>query len=109
MRWYIPPTRIAGVESWIEPSKDGSVVTVWVVPGSSRSLIDGPHGEALKVRVASPPERGRANRELEELLSEALGVAVEVVAGSTGRSKKILVPGLAPGVVAARLAAAGDW
>lgn len=84
-------------------------MTVWVVPGSSRSRIDGPHGDALKVRVASPPERGRANRELEELLSEAVGVAVEVVAGGTGRRKRIFVPGLATGVVVARLASAWDW
>lgn len=97
------------MESWIEPWEGGSLVTVWVVPGSSRSQIDGPHGDALKVRVAAPPERGRANRELEELLSEAVGAPVQVVSGGTGRRKRVGVDGLAPGDVVARLERAGDW
>jgi uncharacterized protein (TIGR00251 family) len=95
--------------SWIEESETGSLLTVWVVPGSSRSRIDGPHGDALKVRVAAPPERGRANQELEAVLSGAVGAPVRVISGGTGRRKRVAVSGLAPAAVAARLENTGDW
>ena len=56
--------------------------------------IAGVHGEALKVRVVSRPERGRANAELLALLAELLGVpkgAVSVVKGESSRRKVVLV------------------
>jgi hypothetical protein len=67
---------------------DGGVaISVWVVPGSSRSVIDGRHGDSLKIRVTSPPERGKANAEVARLLSEVLGAEVTLRAGMRGRSK----------------------
>lgn len=91
------------------PSPDGrgTLIAVKVVPGASRSRIAGPHGDALKVQVAAPPERGRANEAVCDLLAEALGVprrAVSVVRGETSPVKTIRVDGLAPGEVERRLA-----
>ena len=34
---------------------------VKVVPGASRSEVTGWLGDSLKIRVAAPPERGKAN------------------------------------------------
>lgn len=62
-------------------------VKVWVVPGSSRSTIDGLHGDHLKVRVASPPELGRANAEVARVLEEAVGARATLVKGMRSRSK----------------------
>jgi uncharacterized protein (TIGR00251 family) len=62
-------------------------IAVWVVPGSSRSTIDGLHGDRLKVRVAAPPEEGRANEEVARLLGEALGARVTFKTGMRGRAK----------------------
>jgi len=56
--------------------------------------------------VAVPPERGRANEALVELLSSALDVprsALRVVAGQTGRVKVVEVDSLDPGEVERRL------
>jgi uncharacterized protein (TIGR00251 family) len=72
-------------------------LTVVVSPNASRSEIVGRHGDGWKARVAAPPERGRANAALVELLSEALGVPrehVSVVAGHTARRKVVAVAGL---------------
>ena len=72
-------------------------VAVRVAPGATRSEVVGRHGEAWKVRVAAPAERGRANEALLAFLAEALGVsrsAVALVAGRAGRDKVIRVEGL---------------
>ena len=69
----------------------------------------GRHGPGWKARVAAPPERGRANRALEELLAEALGVRrdrVVVVAGHASRRKVVEVEGLEAPEVVRRLEAA---
>ncbi len=70
---------------------------VKVIPRSSRAEIVGKEGDAVKVRVTSPPEGGKANKELLETLSRWLGVRksrVKIVAGETSRKKLIEVEGL---------------
>jgi uncharacterized protein len=81
----------------------GSLVTVWVVPGASRAEVAGTYGDALKVRVPAPPEAGRANRAVEELLASVLGAVATVVRGPTTRRKTVEVPGLSPPQVAGLL------
>jgi len=69
----------------------------------------GRHGSGWKARIAAPPERGKANRALEELLAAALGVRrdrVAVVAGLTARRKVVEVEGLEAPEVVRRLEAA---
>jgi uncharacterized protein (TIGR00251 family) len=39
------------------------------------------------VRVTSPPQGGKANDEIERLLSDVLGTKVEIRSGMRGRSK----------------------
>jgi uncharacterized protein len=59
------------------------------------------------VRVAAPPERGRANDALVLLLSSTLEVtksSVRVVGGQRGRSKVVEVDGLELAEVERRLA-----
>jgi hypothetical protein len=90
------------------PGGEGSVLAVKVVPGASRSAIAGPHGEGLRVRVAAPPERGRANAALVELLAESLGVRrqdVHVLSGHGSARKIVHLATLAPAEAARRLAA----
>jgi uncharacterized protein (TIGR00251 family) len=86
-----------------------SRVRVHLSPGSPRGEITGRHGDGWKVRVAAPPERGRANEALRDLLAKTLGVpraGVRVVAGHTARSKVVDVDGLEPEALDRRLAEA---
>jgi uncharacterized protein (TIGR00251 family) len=65
---------------------------VKVVPGAARDRIQGALGEALKVQVAAPPEQGKANTRLCELLAAALGVPTRsvVVASGHGSARKVV-------------------
>ena len=49
-----------------------TVIAVKVVPRAAQDEIVGWLDGALKVRVMAPPQDGRANRALEELLASAL-------------------------------------
>jgi uncharacterized protein (TIGR00251 family) len=70
---------------------------VHVQPRASRTEIAGIHGEALKVRLQTPPVDGAANEALLQLLAESLGVPprqVRLVSGATGRAKVVEVHGV---------------
>lgn len=84
----------------------GVVINVKVVPGASRSEIAGTLGDHLKVRLAAPPEDGRANRELVEVLAQACGVGradVAVLTGHANAQKRVLVAGIDEKTAAQRL------
>lgn len=84
-------------------------VRITVSPGAARSEIVGRHGDGWKARVAAPPERGRANEELLELLARALGVPRHWLALASGhgtRRKVVEVEGLDAAEAARRLDAA---
>jgi len=84
-------------------------VELTVSPGAARSELVGRHGSGWRARVVTPPERGRANRALEELIAEAVGVRrdrVAVVAGRASRRKVVEVEGLSADEIDRRLDAA---
>jgi uncharacterized protein (TIGR00251 family) len=78
-----------------------------VVPGANRPGIVGRHGDAWKVRVSAPPEGGRANDAVLDLLARALDVArrdVSLASGASSRDKVVVLEGVSDDVVEARLA-----
>ena len=57
----------------------------------------GEQAGALKVAVTAPPEDGRANQALIELLRDVLGLKrsqVELLSGPASRDKKFLIKGM---------------
>ena len=80
---------------------------VKVVPGSSRSVIAGWLGDALRIRVTAPPERGKANAAVASLLDEVLGLpkgSARIVSGGTSPRKLVEIAGLTESEVRRRLA-----
>jgi uncharacterized protein (TIGR00251 family) len=70
---------------------------VKVVPGSSRDQIAGWLGDALKINVTAPPERGKANEAVIELVAERLGLPasdVEIVTGHGAPMKELSIRGI---------------
>jgi uncharacterized protein (TIGR00251 family) len=79
-----------------------TILSIRVVPGASKSEIIGASEGTLRVRVAAPPTKGKANAELVKVLAQALGVRrreVEIVAGHTTRLKKVKIQGADPSAV----------
>ena len=77
----------------IRSTPEGVEVDVLVVPNASRAGVMGLHGDRIKVRVASPPEKGKANAAVLELLQQTLKAKrCRVIAGRTTRFKTVLVP-----------------
>lgn len=93
--------------SWIAATSDGGVVlSLHVQPGAKKTEIVGPHGEALKIRLAAPPVDGKANAALLAFIARKVGVsgtAVELLSGETSRAKRVRVSGVDAGEVRARL------
>jgi uncharacterized protein (TIGR00251 family) len=86
---------------------EGSLLAVRAQPGARKNAVVGEHGGALKVAVTAPPEDGRANEALTELLREWLGLKrsqVELAGGHTNRNKQFLIRGLTPEALSALLA-----
>ena len=80
-------------------SKEESEVTieVQVQPKSSRDEIFGLQNGRFKVKVTAPPEDGKANERLIELIARALGVSksyVKIVRGETSRIKILKIKGV---------------
>jgi uncharacterized protein (TIGR00251 family) len=87
---------------------DGCVLPVRAQPGARKNALVGEQAGALKVAVTAPPEDGRANQALVELLREVLGLKrsqVELIAGQTARDKRFLIRGATKDVLARKIAA----
>jgi uncharacterized protein len=78
-------------------TKKGLSFTVRVRPSAGRSGFTGEHAGALKVNLKSPPEDGKANKELVALIAKTLGIpaaGVTIVSGETSRTKRVSVTGV---------------
>lgn len=94
----------------IQPHPDGATLALRVQPKAKRNAVAGERDGALKVSVTAPPEDGRANAAVLELLRDELDLGraqVELLSGHTSRNKVVLVRGLTPEQSAVRLAARG--
>lgn len=67
-------------------------IKFYIQPNSSENKICGVHGDAIKLKIKSPPVDGKANKEIIEFLSEFLEIPkskIEILHGSTGRNKLV--------------------
>ncbi|HNS21453.1 MAG TPA: DUF167 domain-containing protein [Sedimentisphaerales bacterium] len=81
----------------IQQDSDGVLFTAKIVPGSSRTKVAGALADMVKIRVAAPPEKGKANECLIAFLAQQLGVkknAVTIVAGQTNPVKQVHIAGV---------------
>jgi hypothetical protein len=73
------------------------LLAVKVVPKASKSEIVGWENDVLKIRIKAVPEKGKANEELIDFLSETLDIPkshISLVGGKTSRNKKVKLDGI---------------
>ena len=77
----------------------GHVLPVLVSAGAARNRLLGEHDGRVKVSLTAPPEKGKANRALCDLIAGKLGVSrsqVKILSGRTSRHKEVLVEHVSP-------------
>lgn len=81
----------------VQAHAEGATLEVRAQPGARKNAVLGEHAGALKVAVTAPPEDGRANAALVEVLKDWLGVKrsqVELLSGQANRNKVFLIRGV---------------
>jgi uncharacterized protein (TIGR00251 family) len=84
------------VSDWYRREGEVLSLTLHVQPGAKRTEISGLHGEALKIRLATPPIEGRANEALLRFIADKFDVTVrqvELKHGAQSRHKVVVVTG----------------
>ncbi len=84
----------------------GITFPVRAAPRAKRNAVAGVTGDALKVCVTAPPEDGRANDAIIEVLADWLGVKrrqVEIISGASNRNKVVRITGITAKQAQARL------
>ena len=81
-------------------------ISLHVYPNAPRNQLVGFSDGVLGVKIAAPPVKGQANRELVAFLSQVLGVgksSLAILRGHTSRNKLISVKDLSQEEVMQRL------
>ncbi|MCI0641251.1 MAG: DUF167 domain-containing protein [Gemmataceae bacterium] len=90
----------------IQDHEEGCVLSVRAQPGARRNGLVGEQNNALKVAVTAPPDQGKANQAIVELLREELNLKrsqVAILSGLTSRDKRILIRGIKAAELAKKL------
>ena len=74
--------------TWLQVRREGLSLTLHIQPGAKKTEVAGPHGDALKIRLAAPPVDGKANAALIEFLADRLGVAKSTVVLKSGQASR---------------------
>lgn len=72
-------------------------IAVLIYPGAAKNEITGVQNDVLRIKIAAPPVKGKANKELIEYLSHLLGITkgrLEIIKGTTSKNKLISIEGL---------------
>ncbi len=75
-------------------SSDGIIFKVYVQPRSSKNMIAGLLGDALKIKITAPPADGSANSMCIKYIAKILSISasrLEIVSGHTAKTKYILL------------------
>ena len=78
----------------IREHPEGIIFKIFVQPRSSKNMIVGLHGNALKLKLTAPPVDNAANKMCIKFLAKHLGVSnsqIEIISGHSSRTKKLLL------------------
>lgn len=97
---------IMDLPAYLQKHQQGLILSVKVQPRASKDEVGPVLGNELKVKVTAPPVDAAANQAVLRLLADQLHCPqrqLQLLRGRTSRHKTILITGLAPETVAAKL------
>lgn len=83
--------------NWFKENKEGLLVSIIVLPRSSKTEIVGIYNDCLKIKLKSSPVDNAANEELIRFLAEKLKIPkrnIEIIKGHKQKKKVVSVKGL---------------
>ncbi len=95
------------MQQFIRESRDGVLLSIQVVPRSSRNEIVGVRAGELRIRLNAAPVEGAANKALIALICRTLDSprqTVQIVSGHYSRHKTVSLSGLTREAVEQKLA-----
>src|SRR3990167_6780986 len=82
------------METWYQKTGDIITLTIYVQPGAKHNEIIGMHGDALKIKLATQPIEGRANKSLVRYIATLFEVPLSQITlkrGDKSRHKIIQI------------------
>ncbi len=77
----------------IAETKDGTILTIFVKPNSSKFKIE-LDGEEIVVHCTQEPVKGKVNKEIIKEFTKLLHSKVELASGFTSKEKQLFVKGM---------------
>ena len=71
---------------------DPERIKIYVKPNSGKNSVEGFYDDRVKIKICSPPQDGKANRELIDFISKKTGVPkknIRIVSGERSSHKEI--------------------
>ena len=79
---------------FVKKNAKGIIFKVFIQPRSSKNMIAGIYGDAIKIKLTAPPINGAANKMCIKYLEKIINIQrskIEIISGHTSRTKHILV------------------
>ncbi len=97
---------IQDIDHVMSETPTGVILNIKVFPNAGKNEIGDIHGDFLRIRIASAPVKGKANKECMKLLAAFFRIKKSQVIfhrGETSRLKQVLLEGLSREKVLKRL------
>jgi uncharacterized protein (TIGR00251 family) len=85
------------LRSAVQQTSDGVILKLYVQPKARKAQIVAMHGDRLKIAVTEPPDKGKANEAVTQLIASVVRTAasnVRLIRGQTSRQKDLVISGL---------------
>ena len=82
--------------TWYRYDHDNLILTFYIQPGAKFSSVVGLHGDALKIKLASPPIDGKANAALLQFIATQFDIPlrqIKLIRGEKSRHKTVEIFG----------------
>lgn len=71
--------------TWYQYRNNNLILTLYIQPGAKHSQIVGLHGDALKIKLVSPPVDDRANEALLQFIATQLNIPLRQIKLTRGK------------------------